>query len=174
MCLCFSKNFIIIGGMLLKGLLDYISEDLVLLNIDAKDDSRCIERLGTVLLEKNCVKNTYIQAVKEREKMYPTGLSTDGVGVAIPHTMADHVNKPAVAIGTLEKPVLFGLMGDDEKKVEVQIIFQLAISDPSEQLEMLQSLVGLFADRELLQNIQKACSAAQVIALIRRAIPVEK
>jgi PTS system galactitol-specific IIA component len=87
--------------------------------------------------------------------------------VAIPHTDAVHVNKPAVAIGTLKKPVLFHLMGDDEQTVEVQLLFQLAINEPSEQLEMLQSLVGLFADGEFLKSLQQAEDESAVIALIQ-------
>ncbi len=151
----------------MKGLSSYISEDLVLIHIDAEDEFLCIEQLGNLLYKKGFVKETYTQAVIDREKVYPTGLSTSGVGVAIPHTDAVHVNKPAVAIGTLKKPVLFHLMGDDEQTVEVQLLFQLAINEPSEQLEMLQSLVGLFADGEFLKCLQQAEDESTVIALIQ-------
>jgi PTS system galactitol-specific IIA component len=156
--------------MQVEGLTNYISEDLVLIHIDAEDEFQCIDQLGELLLKKGFVKDTYTQAVKDREKIYPTGLSTNGVGVAIPHTDAVHVNAPAVAIGTLKQPVLFHLMGDDELKVEVQLIFQLAINDPSEQLEMLQSLVGLFSDGELLKNIQQSEDPKKTISLIREAV----
>ncbi len=151
----------------MEELLNYISEDLVIININAEDEYECIERLGNLLYTKGFVKDTYVQAVKDREKIFPTGLSTNGVGVAIPHTDAIHVNKPAVAIGTLERPVIFHLMGDDEQNVKVELLFQLAINEPSEQLQMLQSLVGLFTNEELLKNLQQAKDPTSVISLIQ-------
>ncbi|MBR0600585.1 PTS sugar transporter subunit IIA [Sinanaerobacter chloroacetimidivorans] len=157
----------------MEGLSSYISEDLVMIHMNAGDEFTCIDQLGNLLYTKGFVKDTYTQAVKDREKIYPTGLSTSGVGVAIPHTDAIHVNKPAVAIGTLEKPVLFHLMGDDEQKVEVQLLFQLAINEPSEQLQMLQSLVGLFANEELLRSLQQAKNPSSLIALIRKELSEE-
>lgn len=155
----------------MKGLAEYISEDLVLAGLKAEDDVSCIEQLGNLLYRKGYVKDSYTQAAIDREKVYPTGLSTDEVGVAIPHTDAIHVIKPAVAIGTLEKPVPFHLMGGDEdQKVEVSVIFQLAINDPSEQLQMLQSLVGLFANGDLLKNLLKAPDPESIIGQIRQEV----
>lgn len=152
------------------GLSDYISEDLVLIGMDASDNMTCIDTLAKLLYEKGLAKESYIQAVKDREKVYPTGLNTNGVGVAIPHSDAHHANQPAVAIGTLAKPVVFHLMGDDEQTVDVQIVFQLLIKEPQEQLDMLQSLCGLFANDALLENILAAKTPAEIIALVNEAI----
>lgn len=154
----------------MKGLASYISEDLVLINIKAKDQFDCIEQMGSLLFQKGYVKDTYVTAAKEREKIYPTGLSTGGVGVAIPHTDAEHVLLPAVAICNLDKPVTFRLMGDEAQTVEVQLVFQLAISEPQEQLEMLQSLVELFFNEDLLVNLQKANDKEAIIHLIREEL----
>ena len=53
------------------------------------------------------MKNEYVEAIKQREKEYPTGLpSTDPV-VAIPHANYEMVKKTTLAIATLNEPVLF-------------------------------------------------------------------
>jgi galactitol PTS system EIIA component len=147
-----------------------VSEDLVKIGIEAEDQFSCIEQLGDLLFRMGYVKDTYIQAAKDREKVYPTGLPTNGVGVAIPHTDAVHVIKPAVAIGTLKNPVKFNMMGDIEQVVEVQLIFMLAINDPSTQVQMLQELMSLFGKEEMLKTIQKLEDPKEIIALIEKEL----
>jgi len=152
----------------MKGLTEYISENLVLVSLEAADDVSCIGELGNLLYKEGYVKDTYTQAAIDREKVFPTGLDMGGIGVAIPHTDAVHVIKPAVAIGILAKPVLFHQMASDEgQTVEVRAVFQLAINDPSEQLQMLQSLMELLSNAELLERLQKASDSKSVINLIR-------
>jgi PTS system galactitol-specific IIA component len=155
----------------MKGLSDYISENLVLVGLKAENDLSCISQLGNLLYKEGYVKDTYTQAAIDREKVFATGLDMGGMGVAIPHTDAVHVIKPAVAIGILEKPVLFRQMAaDDDQTVEVRAVFQLAINEPQEQLSMLQSLMGLLANAELLKNLQKAPDPQSVIRLIRKEL----
>ncbi|MBU5585366.1 PTS sugar transporter subunit IIA, partial [Enterococcus sp. S181_ASV_20] len=50
---------------------------------------------------------SYQQAVIERERIFPTGLPTKGINVAIPHTDSIHVKKEGFLVGVLEKPVTF-------------------------------------------------------------------
>lgn len=140
----------------------------MLVKIKAEDDISCIDQLGNLLYRTGYVKDSYTQAAIDREKVFPTGLDMGGMGVAIPHTDAIHVIKPAVAIGTLEKPVRFHQMAsDDGQTVEVQAVFQLAINNPSEQLQMLQSLMELLSNDVLLKNLQNATDPESVIRLIR-------
>ena len=47
----------------------YISPELILMNIEAKTDQEAIEILAKHLYEKGIVKESYIDAVKEREKV---------------------------------------------------------------------------------------------------------
>jgi len=155
----------------MKGLDDYISENLVLVSLEADDDVSCIGQLGNLLYETGYVKDTYKQAAIEREKVFPTGLDMGGIGVAIPHTDAVHVIEPAVAVGILAKPVPFRLMASEgDQTVEVRAVFQLAINDPSEQLQMLQSLMELLSNAELLEKLQKAPDSKSVIGLIRAGL----
>lgn len=64
--------------------------------------------------------------------MFPTGLPTEPIGIAIPHTDAERVNRGASAVGVLPQPVVFTEMGcDDDSFVDVYAIVVLAIHDPA-------------------------------------------
>ena len=82
-------------------------ENLVALNIAANTDLEAIDALANVMLKEGMVKDSFPNAVKEREKVYATGLELLDMGIAIPHTDPEHVNYPAMALGILENPVKF-------------------------------------------------------------------
>ena len=62
--------------------------DLIFMNVDAQNDSDIISLLGNKMLEKGYVKDTYVDAVIERESILPTGLDIGDLCVAIPHTQS--------------------------------------------------------------------------------------
>ena len=77
-----------------------LKEDLekgyLVAKVDTKDKFETLEAMGKLMVEKGFVKESYIEAVQEREKVFPTGLPMEALGVAIPHTDSIHVNKKAV------------------------------------------------------------------------------
>lgn len=145
-----------------------LKDDLVLMDIEASNAEEVIEILGSKLYQGGYVKQSYIQAIKDREKKFPTGLPTEGVGVAIPHTDVIHVNEAAIAVGILKKPVSFEMMGMPEEEVKVEVIFMLAIKAPQEQLEVLQSLMNIFQKQEVLLNIKSSKDPKEVIEIFSR------
>ena len=80
-----------------------------------------------------------MQALKDREAEFPTGINTGEKGVAIPHTDVSHVNKKGIAIATLKQPVEFVEMGTDDEYVNAQVVFMLAV-DEKGHLELLQAI----------------------------------
>ncbi len=120
-------------------------------NCDSKEE--LLRQLGGVLEEKGYVKDTYTDAIMEREKVFPTGLPTAGVAVAIPHTDSIHVNEKSICVAILEKPVTFTVMATDDEFVDVGLVFALAIKEPSDQIDMLQNLIALCQDEEVLLKI---------------------
>src|SRR5271169_503169 len=89
--------------VMLEGLA--IEECNILVKASAASSTDIIQQLGALLYNNGFVKETYVQAVIDREQIYPTGLQTSELGFAIPHTNTEHVSRPAVAIATLEQPV---------------------------------------------------------------------
>jgi len=145
--------------------LKLLDQNLVMINLEAETQQEALEKLAGRLYETGYVKDTYAQAILEREKVFPTGLPTEGYGVAIPHTDVEHVNKPAVALGILQKPVKFNLMGDlnPDSQVDVQVMFMLAIKEPHMQLELLQDIMEMIQDQELLKKMVEAESVQDLI-----------
>lgn len=144
-----------------------LTKELVLVEVEAADDRAVLEKLSQLLYAQGYVKESYSQAIQNREKQYPTGLPTEPVGVAIPHTDAEHVNKEAIAIAILKEPVAFHLMGNINERVTVSLVFMLALKEPKMQLAMLQQLIGLFQDKTLLLNLQRATDSQNVVDLLQ-------
>jgi PTS system galactitol-specific IIA component len=147
----------------------YLSESNILLGLEAESSSEVIRQLGQTLLEDGYVKDSYIDAVLEREQTLPTGLPLGGdVNVAIPHTDIEHVIKSAVAMATLAKPVIFQNMVDPTESVEIKIVFLLALEEPHAQIEMLQEVAGVVQDTGILEALLSATDPKQVLAAFEK------
>jgi PTS system galactitol-specific IIA component len=140
--------------------------DLVVLNMEAETSNEIIEKLGALLLSKGHVKESYIQAVLEREKDLPTGLSIGDFCVAIPHTDSGHVNQSNIAIATLKHSSVFHSMVNPEEKLNVELVFLLAVKDPNLQIQLLKNLMSVFQDKELLIKLRNVTSKQEVSGLL--------
>lgn len=152
----------------MEDLNDFISENNILWfednDIDKKD---IISKMSEVLIDKGYVKQSYKKAVLEREKIYPTGLTNGKYGVAIPHTDSEHVNKAGIAVGILHSPVKFEEMGSESGElIDINLVFLLAIKDPSKQLSILQDLISLISDQDKIESILQSHNSNEIINLI--------
>ena len=133
-----------------------ISPELVILGLEASTDQEAIEKLANRLLEKGVVKESYVPAVKQREVDFCTGLGFEEMGVAIPHTDSIHVNQQAIGIGILKNPVTFCAMGMPDEKVEVKIMFMLAIQKPDSQITFLGKMIDVFQQPGCLETVHSS------------------
>lgn len=83
-----------------------------------------------------------------------------------PHTDSKHVNESNVALAVLKNPVEFRNMIDPSKKVEVMVVFLLAINDPDSQVTLLSKLMSVFQNVELLKQIKSSSSTEEVTKLL--------
>src|SRR5688572_13356611 len=88
---------------------------------DTVTKEEAILTLAALLRDGGYVKDSFGAAVLAREDVFPTGLPTQPVGVAIPHTDVEHVNNSALAVGILSQPVVFMEMGSFDGQVDVEI-----------------------------------------------------
>lgn len=145
-----------------------LKESLILTSLDAKTSSDVFKALGTLLTEYNYTKDSYVDALIEREKNYPTGLDIGNFGIAIPHTDASHVNKPATAIATLKNPVDFVQLGTEDDHIGVSVVFMLAVKDPNAHLDRLQAIVKIFQDKKVMEDILVEQNASKIIDIIKQ------
>ncbi len=140
--------------------------------VQAKADSceEIIRQLGSLLFEHGLVKDTFVQAVLDREQVFPTGLQTGILGMAIPHTDTEHVNSPALAIATLSQPVVFQAMGDPDTRVSVLVVMMLAISDPKAVVHVLRKIISILEDNEALTGLLGASSREEIRRIVHTHI----
>ena len=148
-----------------------LDSGLVLGPIKAKDAEGALRYIAEHLVRLGYAKETYPDAVIAREQEYPTGLPTNGAGVAIPHCDADHVIKPAIAVCTLSSPVTFGVMGEKDATVQVDIILMLAINDPTSQLDVLRRVSLMVQHAKTLNALKSAPCKEEVMRILRQVFP---
>jgi len=147
-----------------------IDEKIILVKESVKDKEEIIRKLGSLLLSNGFVKESYTQAVYDRELVYPTGLKARVTGVAVPHTDTIHVNKAAVAIATLKNPIVFNGMGAPETEVSVDIVLMLAIHDPKQVVNVLRKVIFVIEDDEALKKLQAAETKKEIKEIMQAHI----
>ncbi|WPC18288.1 PTS sugar transporter subunit IIA [Pediococcus inopinatus] len=131
--------------------------------------SQVVDKLSENLISKNLVENSYPQAVKEREKEFPTGLPTEPIGVAIPHTDPQYVKRNTVSIGILKVPIEMTIMGSSSDKVNISIIMLLSLAQANKQLNILQRIMTVVQDQDMLKKFETE-SDEEVAKHIQKAI----
>ncbi len=144
--------------------------ELIVRDVDAKDAEDAIRQVGEYFLKAGFVKDTYIDAVVAREKVYATGLQLEEIAVAMPHTDPQHVNRPGVCIAQLRHPVTFEHMGDPDTKVQAEMLFMMAIKDPDEQVELLQKVLSVFQRPEVVAAFRAAKNEDDLFAAAQKYI----
>ncbi|UOQ45523.1 PTS sugar transporter subunit IIA [Halobacillus salinarum] len=144
----------------------YLDESIILLNLEGSTKEEVLTAMGQNLADKNLVKDSFVQAIIDREKEFATGLPTAGLSVAIPHTDVEHVNQKNISVAVLKKEVEFGVMGDDEETTPVKLVFMLAMDEPHSQLTLLQKLMQVFQNEDTLQYLARQTDEANIKQLL--------
>jgi PTS system galactitol-specific IIA component len=148
-----------------------VTEENVLINVDADCKEDVIRLLTELLVENGCVTPEYYDVLIKREEEYPTGLPTDGAKVAIPHGFSEgSVLKPALGIATLKRPVVFRNMVSKDEEISVEIVFLFALANADEGGEDLYRVMGVFSDGELLAALRVAKSGREVTEIMEKLL----
>lgn len=137
-----------------KQIIHLLTPETVSLNLQASSSDEVIIHLGNLLYQAGYVKETFTNAAIERETKLPTGLPLNGkLNAAIPHTEVDHVIKPALALATLQEPVIFQNMVNPAEAIPVRLIFVLALDKPKAQIEALQEIAAVLQNKQVVQDL---------------------
>ncbi len=144
-----------------------LKPELVFFDFEAADREELFRRLGAVLAEKGYVKETWLDAILEREKNYPTGLQCETIGVALPHVDPQYLLKPYIAIVKPAVPVEFdGMAGSG--RVDAQLVINLGlVAHTEDQVGVLQAFLGVFMDQAATQEILGAADADALLAAVK-------
>ncbi|MGV3240820.1 PTS sugar transporter subunit IIA, partial [Streptococcus hyovaginalis] len=75
-----------------------------------------------------------------------------------------------IALATLEEPVNFQLMADPAQKVDVKLVFLLAVKEPKKQVKLLKQLMAIFQNEELLNRMEKAEDSRVISDILSSAL----
>lgn len=134
-------------------LLEILDQDLIDMNMEARNKDEVIHSLSELLYKKGNIRDLdkFIKAVYEREDIGETGM---GNHIAIPHGLTPEVLKASVAIGRVQNPVEWESLDDEP----VELIFLIAAStDELEKthLQMLSQLAAVLAYKEHVDGLKR-------------------
>lgn len=133
------------------------------------------DQVGSKLLDKNLVKPSFVEAIKERERNYPTGLDLSVVGedtpnVAIPHTETEHCNSDQIVVVKLNNEIMFNNMIAPDKELNVRFVFFILNSQKSAQTNILSNLMGFFTKDNNVNHLNQLETAEEVYQYIQEKI----
>ena len=143
-----------------------LKKELVWLDVDYSSKENLFQEVGKKLYEMGYVKDSFANALSEREKNFPTGLATEPFQVAIPHTDSIHVEKEAIACIRLLNPIKFRDVGDDENEVDAEFVFVLCILEPEKQVDILKALVDTLSNEEIMRSIKTSENPDKVYEIL--------
>ncbi len=138
--------------------------------VTSKDRDKALHEMADYLHSIGVVKGTYGDSVIERENKYPTGIDTEPIPVAIPHSEREEVIKTAILVGQTKKGgVRFQKIEGDGLWVSAKVIFMLAVDTDQGQLEVISQLMNVIQDPEVVQRIVEAETTEEIEAIVGSA-----
>lgn len=146
---------------------DLFDSRLIKLNQEFESQRELFEYVSDILEEENYTEDTFFDAIREREKFFPTGLQTDMVNLAIPHTDVLHVKRPFIFVVTLNKPIKFIQMGTFDEGVDIDTVFVLGIKEPQEQVGLLSNIMTQFRNKYFIDAFNGIVNISKMEELLK-------
>lgn len=133
----------------------FLDQDLFLKNKEYTNQNSLFEDFGKTLIKKGYVNDDYIKAIKERESMYPTGISTSSYAVAIPHVDAKYAKANTMYVITSKEGIEFE-DAEEDRNIKAKIIFGIVIKNHDSHIDFLVQISKLIQNEEMLKKIYNA------------------
>ncbi|GAX47091.1 PTS sugar transporter subunit IIA [Pseudolactococcus reticulitermitis] len=132
---------------------DMFNLQLIDLNINASTEKEVFQIVAKRLKAIGMVNDGYLEGLMKREEAFPTGLVTQYLNIALPHSEPELIQKPFVFICRLDQEVACYQMGDNQR-MKVKDLFFLGIKDGKNQVGLLQAFMDLFMTESFVQTYQ--------------------
>lgn len=130
----------------------FLDQDLFVKNSNFKNQNSLFEQFGKILITKNYVTSDYVKAIKERERLYPTGITTSSYAVAIPHVDAKYSKTNTIYVVTSKNGIEFE-DSEEDRNIKAKIIFGIIIKNHDSHIDFLVQISKLIQDEILLKQI---------------------
>ena len=149
---------------------DILKKECILERLEASSKEEALTIMSNMLLSMGYVKESFPEAILEREKHYPSGLPMEGHKIAIPHTDAEHVHKSVILFARLAHPLEFSSMGDPDEKIQLSLISMFALAEKKEIGKMLEVLITAYSNNDVLDAILNASSSKEIFKILYRSV----
>lgn len=140
--------------------------ELVFFDFESTTRDEFFVELGERLMPLGYIQDSWLDAVSERERLYPTGLQSPTIALAIPHTDPQHIKVPYIAVIKPKVPIEFEAMAGIGDPVQARLIINLGVLRDGGQVEVLQNLMNVFMDDETARHIMEQTDAPGMIDAI--------
>jgi mannitol/fructose-specific phosphotransferase system IIA component (Ntr-type) len=139
---------------------DYLREDLVMHELQARNMEEALERFGARFQEGGHVPSApeAVRALSDREASHPTCL---GRGVAVPHATVAGLLNPLLLVATASPPVPFG-----PPETEPVDIFFVLLSPPDREAEHIKLLARICRVTQHPENLDEIRSSSDSASLL--------
>ncbi|MGB9665235.1 MAG: PTS sugar transporter subunit IIA [Ignavibacteria bacterium] len=144
---------------------EYLNEDNVLLDVEAKDKYELIDKLIEVAAKSGKIldKEKVREAVYEREKILSTGV---GKGFAVPHGKTDAVNDIVLAFAITKEPLNYEAL--DNQPVRLVMLMVGKDSLVSSHIKLLSRISRLMNNDEFRESLLNARTKQEVLEIFRK------
>ncbi len=144
---------------------DFLNEDNILLNVEAKDKYELIDKLIDVIAKSGKVmdKEKVRNCVYEREKILSTGV---GKGFAVPHGKTDAVTDIVLAFAITKEPLNYEAL--DNQPVRLVLLMVGKDSLVSSHIKLLSRISRLMNNDDFRESLLNAKTKEEVLEIFKR------
>lgn len=144
-------------------LYELLSQNLVKVNVEAKDRKSAIRKVGAMMVENGFVEPSYVDGMCEVAEQMP-GYIVITKGVAMPHARPETGSKKVcAALITLKEPVVFGNTANDP----VKLLIAISAVDNNSHIDLIQNIATLFDCEEVVEQLKNSQTVEQILEIIR-------
>lgn len=148
------------------GIRDLIQEDLIQINVSAKDWQSALFTAALPLLQKDYINRSYIEKIIDNVNSNRTSFLISK-NVSLAHAKPeDGVNSLSLSITVLKKPMLF-----KNDKIPTQYIFTLAAVNKTSHINAMSELVALLEMPDFYEILNTATQANEILTFIKSRFP---
>jgi fructose-specific phosphotransferase system IIA component len=144
---------------------NYMSEELIKLDIGADEKFALLEKLSHVLeIDERVIDSRQLaEDIAERERIEPTGI---GEGVAIPHARTNSVNDIIILMAKLEGSIEYNAI--DGKPINLIFLIGTPKDAVQAYLKLLANLTKLVKDDSVRAELASAATPSDVLEVVKR------
>ncbi len=146
--------------------IDYMPENLILLDLEATTKKEAITKMVDRLRETGVVSDgsKFLEAVFERESLGSTAI---GNGMALPHARTQYIDKITILMARLKESIDY--KASDGKDVKLLFLLGTPLKAVGEYLSVLAKLSKILKNDKTRENILKATTPNLVRTILEEA-----